>query len=414
MDMKLSRPQSIIYADTTRFRVCVAGRRFGKSYLSGSELINAAMGFDKITGEENRDKNVVYIAPTFQMCKGIMWKWLMENAPKGFIKKHNVSELYMEFYNGSSIQLRSGENYDSLRGLSLSFVVMDEVADLHPDCWSLVCRPALSDQEGGALFIGTPKGTNHFYTWYLDGIGDEKKNWSSHSYTTLDGGQVSNTEVEEARLDLSPTHFAQEYEASFTQLANRVYPDFTEANMASVKYDGGTVHIGLDFNVRQMSAVCANYNKFGLGIHTILNLTSTNTRQMAELILETFPGKEIILYADPAGRSRSTKAESGVTDHSILRDHGFRVIIPEKQLSVNDRVKTVNALIENAKGEKNLLVDHSCKALRDAFLLQQYDENGIPDKKTKDHIDDILDSAGYLVFGTHPIQQSYGFDHWDN
>ena len=217
MNVELTPPQTEIFKDPTRFRVVVAGRRFGKSYLSGTELLNAAIGIDPETGEPREKQTVIYIAPTFQMCKGIMWTWLKDHTPKGYITKMNDSDLYLEFKNGSTIQLRSGENYDSIRGLSLSFVVIDEVADIHPSAWSLVVRPALSDQEGGALFIGTPKGTNHFYDWYIKGkdTSSKAKNWSSFSYTTVEGGNVSPSEVEEARNDMSERDFKQEYEASF-------------------------------------------------------------------------------------------------------------------------------------------------------------------------------------------------------
>ena len=136
MDIKLTEPQTSVFSDTTRFRVVCAGRRFGKSFLSGAELLNAAIGVDKKTGKQLSKQTVVYIAPTFAMAKQIMWVWLKEYAPKSYVKKTNESDMLMEFKNGSSIYLKSAENYDSLRGLSLSFVVLDEVADIAPECWS--------------------------------------------------------------------------------------------------------------------------------------------------------------------------------------------------------------------------------------------------------------------------------------
>jgi hypothetical protein len=62
------------------------------------------------------------------------------------------------------ISLRGADNYDSLRGVGLDFVVLDEVADIHPEVWTEVIRPALSDRMGCALFIGTPRGFNHCTT----------------------------------------------------------------------------------------------------------------------------------------------------------------------------------------------------------------------------------------------------------
>ena len=125
MDINLTEPQTSVFGDTTRFRVVCAGRRFGKSFLSGAELLNAAIGVDKKTNKPLSKQTVVYIAPTFAMAKQIMWVWLKEYAPKSYIKKTNESDMLMEFKNGSTIYLKSAENYDSLRGLSFSFVVLD-------------------------------------------------------------------------------------------------------------------------------------------------------------------------------------------------------------------------------------------------------------------------------------------------
>ena len=222
MDIQLSPPQSLVFQDDTRFKIVVAGRRFGKSFLSGAEILNAAIGVNRKTGERNRNKTVVYVAPTFAMGKQIMWKWLKEYTPKSYIRKMNESDLMLEFKNDSVIYVKSSENYDSMRGLSLSYVVMDEVADIDQEAWQLVLRPALSDQQGGAMFIGTPKGTNWFYDLYLMGKEVERETWKSWSYTTLQGGNVPAEEIEEAKKDLSPRDFKQEYEASFEALSNRV------------------------------------------------------------------------------------------------------------------------------------------------------------------------------------------------
>jgi hypothetical protein len=248
MDINLSIPQTEIFTDTTRFKCVVAGRRFGKSYISVAELLNAAIGTDKKTGKVNTGKTVVYVAPTFAMAKQIAWKTLKEFAPKSYIKRTNESELLMEFINGSEIYLKSAENYDSLRGLSLSYVVIDEVADINVDAWKLVLRPALSDQRGDALFIGTPKGSsNWFYDLYIQGLGS-RPTWKSFHYTTLEGGNVDPEEVEEARGDMTEKDFLQEYEASFESSSSRVVYNFDlEGNVSDISEDlGGELLVGVD------------------------------------------------------------------------------------------------------------------------------------------------------------------------
>ena len=408
MDLNLTVPQTEIYTDTTRFRTVVAGRRFGKSYLSGAELVNAAIGLDKITGQPKSKQTVVYIAPTFQMCKGIMWAWLKEHAPKQFIKKQNETELLMEFKNGSTIQLRSGDNYDSLRGLSLSFVVIDEVADIHPDAWSLVVRPALSDQEGDALFIGTPKQKNHFYDKWLEGKNPERETWASFQYTTLEGGNVSANEVNEARYDLSPREFRQEYEASFESMSNRVIDSFDiDKNVKRITDLGGELLIGMDFNVNPMTAVVGQRVGNTLQIFKDYKLPNSNTKVLMDKIEEDFAGREIVVFPDPSGKSRKTSAIGGQTDHDIIRSYGVKVVSPRKAPHTADSINAVNVLMLNGAGDRRCLIDPSCSALIKDLDSWTYDEKSLdsrPDKKRgNDHLPDALK---YLVWSEYKIAGS--------
>ena len=408
MDVQLTKPQSDIFADKSRFRVVVAGRRFGKSYLSGAELINAAIGVNKITGKQNEKQTVVYIAPTFAMAKQIMWVWLKDHVPPSYIVKMNSSDLIVEFKNESRIYLKSAENYDSLRGLSLSFVVIDEVADIHPDAWSLVVRPALSDQEGDCLFIGTPKGTNHFYDWYLQGKDPSRKTWSSYSYTTIEGGNVSAEEIEEAKQDLSPRDFKQEYEASFEALSNRVVDMFDrEANVREVQDTGGELLVGMDFNVSPMTAVVGCRVGDELHIFKEYKQQNSNTRYLMETLLTDFPGREVTVFPDPSGRARKTSAIGGETDFTIIREFGAHVIAPNKAPHTADSINTLNTMMCNGANRRRIFIHPSCKALikdLDTWLYEEDKGNkeylSRPDKKSgNDHLPDALKYLIWSEFG---------------
>jgi hypothetical protein len=408
MDIKLSQPQTDIFTNPARFRVVCAGRRFGKSYLSGAELINASLGISPKTGKPQHKQTVVYIAPTFAMAKQIMWVWLKDNVPMNYVVKMNESDLILEFKNGSLIYLKSAENYDSLRGLSLSFVVMDEVADIHPDAWSLVVRPALSDQEGGALFIGTPKGTNHFYDWYLQGLDTRRKTWSSFAYTTIQGGNVSAAEIEEARMDLSPRDFKQEYEASFEALSNRVVDQFDrEKNVREVEDVGGELLVGMDFNVSPMSAVIGFKVGDQLHIFDEYKQQNSNTRYLMESILKDYPGREMTVFPDPSGKARKTSAIGGETDFTIIQSFGAHVVAPSKAPHVADSINTMNTLMCNGAGIRRLFIDPSCTKLIKDLDTWLYEENrsgtptnSRPDKKSgNDHLPDALKYLVWSEFG---------------
>ena len=165
--MPLSKAQRQIADADARFRVAVCGRRFGKTHLAIRELAKFA---------RFPDKRVVYAAPSYRMAKQIVWKKLKRKLTSlNWVRKVNETELTLELINGSEINLRGLENYDSIRGIGIDFLVIDEVADVDAEAWYEVLRPTLSDTQGHALFLGTPKGYNWFKDLYDNA--KTKKGW---------------------------------------------------------------------------------------------------------------------------------------------------------------------------------------------------------------------------------------------
>jgi hypothetical protein len=180
--MELTRPQSDIFVSPDRFRVVVAGRRFGKTFLSTAELLNRALS--------KPDQNVWYVAPTYKAAKEIAWDMLVNQIPQEYVSKTNETSLTIDLKNGSSISLKGAEKPDNLRGRSLDFVVLDEFADMRPQAWYEVLSPPRSGPRGRCVFIGTPKGRNHFYDLYGKGV-DHDDGWRAYQYTTIEGGNVA-------------------------------------------------------------------------------------------------------------------------------------------------------------------------------------------------------------------------------
>ena len=120
--MQLTPPQSDIFTCPARFRVVVAGRRFGKTFLSTAELISRALG--------RPNQNVWYIAPTFRAGRDICWDMLTQQIPREYIAKTNETSLTVTLKNGSSISIKGAEKHDNLRGRAIDFVVLDEFADM--------------------------------------------------------------------------------------------------------------------------------------------------------------------------------------------------------------------------------------------------------------------------------------------
>jgi phage terminase large subunit len=192
--MPLSKAQDTIAESTTRFRVVVAGRRFGKTHLAIRELCFYA---------KEPDREVWYVAPTYRQSKQIVWRKLKHKLQDlRWTKRVNESELSITLKNGSTIALKGADNADSLRGVGLDFLVMDEFADIDPEAWYEVLRPTLADKQGGALFIGTPKGIGNWSHDLYQMPLENPDSWASFQFTTVDGGNVKPEEIEAARRDI--------------------------------------------------------------------------------------------------------------------------------------------------------------------------------------------------------------------
>ena len=145
-DLSLRWAQGEVFKSPDRFRVLVAGRRFGKSYLSCIELIRGAI--------DKPGETFFYCAPTYRMAKDIAWKTLKSLVPPKWVKSKNESDLKIELVNGSMIELKGTENAMALRGRSLSGCVLDEAAFMDSGVWFEVLTPRFSRQTGlGAIYL---------------------------------------------------------------------------------------------------------------------------------------------------------------------------------------------------------------------------------------------------------------------
>ena len=209
--------QQEVYKDSTRFKVIVAGRRCGKSRLSAVALLVEGLKCPKGSA-------VMYVAPTQGQARQIIWDLLLDLG-RDVIQSAHINNLDITLVNGAKIYVRGSDRPDTLRGVSLTFAVLDEVADIKPDTWEKVIRASLSDKKGSALFIGTPKGRNWFYDMYNLGLKDEDKEWKSWHFTTKDNPLIDPDEIEGARKTLSSFAFKQEYEASFDNAGTDVFKE---------------------------------------------------------------------------------------------------------------------------------------------------------------------------------------------
>lgn len=206
LNVKLHPKQLEVFNDKHRFKVVAAGRRFGKSRLAAWTLLIQAL--------QSKEKDVFYVAPTFQQAKDIMWGMLKELGHEVIAAAHENTAV-LTLVNGRKIYLKGSDRPDTLRGVGLAYVVLDEYADMKPNVWEQIIRPALADVQGGAMFIGTPKGRNHFYEIYKLGESNRDEEWASFHYTSYDNPLIPKKEIEAAKGSMSSFAFRQEFMSSF-------------------------------------------------------------------------------------------------------------------------------------------------------------------------------------------------------
>jgi predicted phage terminase large subunit-like protein len=172
-----------------------------------------------------------------------MWNTLLELG-QGLIESSHINNLQIKLVNGIMISLKGADRPETMRGVSLKYLVLDEYADMKPDVWELILRPALADLKGSALFIGTPMGRNHFYELYRLaelGLDDDYKAWH---YTSYDNPILEKEEVDKAKKSMSSYAFRQEFMASFEARGSEMFKEtwikFSEDEPA------GDYHVAID------------------------------------------------------------------------------------------------------------------------------------------------------------------------
>lgn len=408
--LKLHRLQKVVMVDPHRFRVVVAGRRWGKTQVSKISLIKAAAN--------KRSQLVWYVAPTYQMARDIMWDDLKLSLPKAWVKKINDTRMTIYLVNGSKIHLKGADKPDSLRGVGLHFVVIDEAQDIKEETWEEVLMPTLATTNGKAIFIGTPKSYNWLYHRYMLGqrgpmVKDHRgrltpNEWMSWQFPTISSPFIPRKEIEARRRDMDPRSFRQEFEASFETMSGRVYYPFDRnEHVEDLEFNPRLpIYIGMDFNIDPMSCIIIQEQPNGeIWVVDEAVLYGSNTQEAADELARRYFRyfKQIAVYPDPAGDNRNNGR--GETNLEILRDSGFtKIYAKRKHPAVQDRVNAVNRLLRTAEGDIRLKVDRKCRKFIDSLEQTIYKEGSREVDKTLG-VEHATDAFGYYADFRHPMKK---------
>ena len=236
LNVALHPKQLEVFNADKRFKVVAAGRRFGKTRLAIWTLL--------IEGLKSRDKDVFYIAPTFQQAKDIVWSTLKELGHEVIASTHENTGV-VTLINGRKIYLKGSDRPDTMRGVGLAYAVIDEYADMKPFVFEQIVRPALADVKGGALFIGTPKGRNHFYDLFTYATKEEDPEWVAFHYKSEDNPFLDKGEIDAAKKSMSSFAFRQEFLSSFEASGGELFKA-EWIKVAPEEPKDGTFYIAVD------------------------------------------------------------------------------------------------------------------------------------------------------------------------
>lgn len=359
-----------------------------------------------MAGGEGR--NYWWVAPVYPQAE-IAYRRMKRGLPRQFWSS-NDSERRLSLINGTVIWFKSGEKPDNLYGEDVYAAVVDEASRVRQDSW-IALRSTLTATRGPVRIIGNVKGRAN---WFYKMARQAERGGLHMRYrkvTALDAvaaGILAAAEIEDAKRQLPDATFRELYMAEPSDLDGRVYKAFAPENVSQdIGDNGGTILVGMDFNVDPMTAVACSKVGDELHVWDEIVIRNGNTIEMAQEIRRRWPDRDIAVYPDPSGKARKTSAPVGQTDFTILRDHRLRVVAPPAAPPVVDRMNEVNALFCNAEGRRRLFVHSSCSALIECLegLVYKASKSGettnLPDKSL--NIDHIGDALGYLVHAEFPL-----------
>lgn len=236
LNVELLPWQQEVFESDVRFKIVAAGRRTGKSRLAAWMLIINALQTER--------GHVFYVAPTQGQARDIMWNTLLELG-NPVISGSHVNNMQIKLINGATISLKGADRPETMRGVSLKFLVLDEYADMKPSVWETVLRPALADQKGSALFIGTPLGRNHFYELFKYGELSEDPTYQAWHFTSYDNPLLDPEEIDTAKQSMSSYAFRQEFMASFEALGSEIFKE-DWVQFSNDEPDDGEYYIAVD------------------------------------------------------------------------------------------------------------------------------------------------------------------------
>ena len=384
--MELTPAQSQIALDKHRYRVCVCGRRFGKTTLAAWEMFAKAV--------MTSDGRIVYIAPTFAQARDIAWVELKKVCAQLAVDT-NESRLEIKVKNRygstSMISLHGWESVETMRGQKYNMLILDEISNMRDfwTSWQEVLRPALTDNKGEVMFIGTPNGFNHLYDLYnMENDLIKGQDYKSFHFTTYDNPHMPVEEIEKAKIEMTDDKFAQEYMADFRKMEGLVYKEFDRKLHLTEDLPELVVETlgGVDFGYRNPTAIVTVKKDYDCNYWVTDEWYKTEQTE-DQVIDKVASLKFNKVYPDPENASAvSAMEKKGINIREVTKGKG----------SIVSGIKKVREMFKQNK----IRIHKSC-----IHLVQELESYAYPDwspEKNPDELpigkdDHALDALRYVI-----------------
>jgi len=415
LDFILNEPQGQFLAMPQRFKAYVAGFGSGKTFVGCAGTCAHFWEHPKI--------NQGYFAPTYPQIRDIFYPTIEEVAEKmGLRTKIKIADHEVEVYEGrryrGTVICRSMEKPETIVGFKIGNALVDEIDILEKTkatkAWRKIIarmRYKIDGVKNGVMVTTTPEGFKFVYEQFVTAIRDKPE--LAALYGLVQASTYDNEEhlpddyVPSLLLSYPPELIKAYLNGQFTNLTSgSVYPNFSRAlnHTDEMIEPGEALHVGLDFNVNNMTA-CINVIRKGEPRTLAERVKIRDTPEMARVLKESYSdrGHHVTIYPDASGGNTSSKNASE-SDLTILRQAGFKVDVNYSNPAVKDRVNSYNAMILNAKGERRFKINtYLAPVTTEALEQQVWGASGEPDKKSgHDHPND---ANGYFIYKNYPIDR---------
>ncbi len=449
--MKMHRQRRRLLKSQKRFGITPGGRRSGKTVEAIHRL---QFGSFHLGGNHHgclvppngvSDPTFVYAAPTHQQAKRIVWDKIKAAVPKWAIRKISETDLCITYITGSKLYVVGMDKPQRIEGLPLDGAVVDEYADMKPSAWHSALRPMLGTfgrPPGWALFIGRPRGKNHFWKLFDTAQNDTdlQADWDVF-YPWPSWIVLTPEEIASARRDLDERSFRQEYGGEFLSDAGRAYYQYGPWNNRECRYDPSKpLLFCFDFNVSPGVALVAQDSNLAYDVITCLRCgapmpgrsgnacricgrvlpfetvsdfidevyieDNSNTRRVCLELIEHWGEIHrggIICYGDETGGARKSSSER--SDWQTIEDYlgrqwpNIQLDLPSVNPDPRDRLVVMNSRFKNAMDVARIFIDKvRCPRLHEDCDETQLDDNGDLDEGPEKKRTHCSDGAGYMVF----------------